>query len=386
MRAQFTKRPIGSLSALAKTLGVDLDILKNTATTVDQHYHAYDIPKKNGGNRTIHIPTTHLKTIQKRINKQIFDNVIYPDYLFGGVKGKDYVKNARAHTGCAALIAVDVKNFYPSISVVAVEKIFQYFFRFPKDVSSLLALLCCLNGKVPQGACTSSHLANLVLNDSEYHIAQYCKNRGWVYTRLLDDISISSKVVFEQKDATSIIKKIILMLADAKLKLNGKKTKVLTKANPIDLMEVTGLWLNRGEPRAHRADRNAIRKEVYQCEVLARAGRHKKEFHELHNHVSGRVSKLNYLEHANAKDYRERLRQILPIYDVNQATSLFRQAKYMEKTPKANRGSIQFCKKYYILRHRLNILMRTDKEKAKIIGGILSKCKPTIKSETMYHE
>ncbi|WP_353631149.1 reverse transcriptase family protein [Achromobacter xylosoxidans] len=380
MRAQYTKRPIGSLDVLSRALDIELGVLINTANTIDRHYHPYQIPKKKGGFRTIHIPTSHLKSIQKRINSRILGNVIYPHYLFGGIKEKDYVKNAAQHTGCKALIALDVKDFYPSISINAVKDIFQYFFKFPKDVADILAKLCCLNGHVPQGACTSSHLANLSLHDSEYHFAQYCTNRGWTYTRLLDDISVSSKAIFPQKDVDSIISKAKSMLSAAGLKLNNKKTKILSKANPVALMEVTGLWLNRGKPRAHRADRNTIRQEVHQCEILANEGREKKKYHDFHGHVSGRVSKLAYLEHVNAKDYRDRLRAVLPVYDVNQATNLLKQAEYMSRTAKNNRASVSYYKKYHVLKHRLNILTRTDRAFARRIQSILSTCKPTLRS------
>lgn len=383
MRAQYTKKPIGSLDVLSRALDVELGILVNTANTIDRHYHPYQIPKKKGGFRTIHIPTSHLKSIQRKINSRIFDNVIYPGYLFGGIKEKDYVKNAAQHTGCGALIALDVKDFYPSININAVKEIFQYFFKFPQDVADLLARLCCLNGHVPQGACTSSHLANLSLHDSEYHFAQYCKNRGWSYTRLLDDISVSSKAKFQQKEIDSIVSKVKAMLSGSKLKLNNKKTRILSKANPVDLMEVTGLWLNRGRPRAHRIDRNAIRREVHQCELLAKEGREKKKYHDFHSHVSGRVSKLAYLEHANAKDYRDRLRAVLPIYDINQATNLLRQAEYMSKTTNNNRASVSYYKKYHVLKHRLNILMRTDRGLVRRIQSILSTCKPAIRSSDM---
>ncbi len=386
MRAQYTKKPIGSLEILARALDVEQDILLNTANAVDRHYHPYQIPKKNGGLRTIHIPTQHLKTIQKRINNRIFDNVLYPDYLYGGVKEKDYVKNAAEHSGCGALIAMDVKDFYPSITFNSVKKIFQYFFRFPSEVAEILAKLCCLNDRVPQGACTSSHVANLVLHDSEYHFVQYCRNKGWVYTRLLDDIAVSSKSTFHQKELVGIISKVKSMLSGAGLKLNNKKTKILSKANPVDLMEITGLWLNRGKPRAHRADRNTIRHQVHRCEILAKEGREKREYHEFHSHVSGKVSKLSYLQHVNAKSYRDKLRAILPVYDINQATNILRQAQHMARTSKKNRGSIAYCKRYYMLQHRLNILMRTDRALAGTIRAILSSCRPTLKPRAIYHE
>lgn len=379
MRAQYTKKPIGSLLALSKTLDVDIGILKNTVKNIEKHYHQYFIPKKDGGERCINIPTNHIKIIQKRINNRIFNNVIYPSYLFGGIKEKNYVKNAEEHSGCKAIITLDVKNFYPSITIENVRNIFQYFLKFPFDVSDLLANLCCLKGRVPQGACTSSHLANLVLHDNEYSIVQYIKNKKWIYTRLLDDIAISSKSKFKEKDIEIIIRNVKNMLGSKKLKINNKKTKILSKANPVNLMEITGLWLNRGKPRAHRVDRNTIRNEVYRCEVMAKVSRSTKEYHDFHNYVSGRVSKLTHLNHVNSGKYRQRLRDILPFYDIREATKLLKQAEYMIKTNKNNRSSVSYYKKYNIINYRINILTRTDKNLAIKIRKILSSCKPNVK-------
>jgi retron-type reverse transcriptase len=199
MRPYYTKRPIGTVAALSAALRVSEHALTHAANNLGRHYTPYAIPKKaNGKTRSIVIPSLHLKTLQKRINREIFAHVAYPPYLYGGIDGKDYVQNAKEHNAAQVVIALDVKDFYPSISFQQVKGIYQHFLKFGPEVSELLAKLTTYQDEVPQGACTSSHLANLVLHDVEYHLAQYCRNADLVYTRLLDDITISSARLLSQ--------------------------------------------------------------------------------------------------------------------------------------------------------------------------------------------
>ncbi|MFG5777400.1 reverse transcriptase family protein [Comamonas sp. J-3] len=387
MRPYYNARPIGSLASLSQTLQVDLGILKNTAKEIEKHYHPHSIPKKNGGERSISIPSNHLKIIQKRINKKIFGNVTYPPYLHGGIADKDYVKNASQHSNAKIVIALDVKNFYPSINRKKVLEIFQFFCKFPPDVSALLADLCCFKDSVPQGACSSSHLANLTLHNTEYSLVSRLQGRGYTYTRLLDDISISSAKEISKEEIEKIIKETKATLKSSELKLNNRKQKITSKSNPIDFMEVTGLWLNRGHPRAHRSDRKAIRAEMHKCQSQAAIDRHSEIYHQLHNSVSGKVAKLSYLNHIKAEKYRTILQSILPLYDEKTAHSITQQAKHLSKSKSNYRRKFVYFKKYYKIHYKVNILMRNNRKIAFHIKNILSHCKPLgDKDELLYDE
>jgi hypothetical protein len=389
MRPYYNSSPIGSLQALSKTLQVDLGILQKTANEIDKHYHNHSIPKGKGkvGERDINIPSNHLKIIQKRINRKIFDNVIYPQYLFGGIVEKDYVKNASMHSNAEVVIALDVKNFYPSISTQKAVEVFQYFCNFPADVSNLLANLCCLKGSVPQGGCTSSHIANLILNNTEYKLVAWLSSHKYTYTRLLDDISISSDKEISKEKIQKILIKVKHTISASGLKLNNKKQRISSKSNPHEFMEVTGLWLNRGVPRAHRDDRKLIRAEMHECKKQANIDRCCESYHKLHNSVSGKVAKLAYLKHPEATEYRELLQSILPLYDDAFATSIYKQVCYLTKSKYNYRKKFVYFKKYHKIQYKLNILMRNNKSKAISIKNILEKFKPLgAKDELLYDE
>lgn len=387
MRPRYQTRPIASIDALSQALRISAPILQHTAKNIADHYTDHVIPKKDGTDRQIVIPTQHLKIIQKRINKNIFGNVYYPEYLFGGIPEKDYVKNATHHAGCGSTICLDLKNFYPSIQESHVLSIFMDLFKFPKDVSELLTQLITLRGKIPQGACTSSHVANLILHDSEYHLVQNLSNRGFKYSRLLDDITISYSSFIKTQDAEKIIKNVAGILKKYNLKINNKKTLIAHRSNPVDLLCVTGLWLNRGTPRIDRQERREIRAEVHNCMKLATAGLSSIEYHEAFNRVSGRVAKLNYLKYPEAKTYRDALKKVYPIYNQTEVTKTIKLVDILEKSLRKKKDHIWFVKQYNNLNYRLGILSRTHSNLSKALRERLRKIAPRkTMNDLMYYE
>ncbi len=387
MRPYYTKKPIGTVAALSAALRVSEPVLKHAANNLDRHYTPYEIPKKTvGKTRSIVIPSLHLKTLQKRINREIFSHVVYPPYLFGGIDGKDYVQNAKEHSAAHVVIALDVKDFYPSISLERVKNIFQYFLKFSPEVSDLLAKLTTYEGKVPQGACTSSHLANLVLHDVEYHLAQYCKKAELVYTRLLDDITISSARRLSQQKISGIVEMISRMLRDKGLKLKNQKTRISSRSNPKNLMEVTGLWLNRGAPRVDSFARRSIRVEVYKCKKAAEINRTAFSYHKAHASASGKVAMLNYLNHSEAGRLRATLADILPLYDINEVTKTVRIVESLGRASETDRGKHAYNLRYFKAMQRLNIVARTDRPLAVRLRTKLRACRPTRHSSTTLYD
>ena len=216
---------IASIDTLARTLGVNPKRLISISENVDNSYTQFEL--KTG--RVVFEPKFELKKIQKRINSRIFENVVFPYYLMGGIKSqamlgkigkvdeseenidrdlsdeeekpekknnkatRDYVSNAASHTRAHTLINLDIKKFYTNIKAEYVFDIYKYFFKFPDDVAELLVKLTTFRGRVPQGGCTSSYIANLVFFNTEYRVVSDFRNQGISYTRLLDDVALSSK-------------------------------------------------------------------------------------------------------------------------------------------------------------------------------------------------
>lgn len=329
-------RPIASISALAQTLGIHEALLLNLAQRVDDSYTEFLINVK-GKDRTVYEPKHDLKRLQKRINHRIFEKVKYPNYLQGGIKDpedkRDYVENANIH--CATtpnvIISIDIKSFYDNIKSDFIFDIYKNFFRFPDEVSALLTKLTTFKNKVPQGACTSSYLANLVFFNSEYLLVSRFRARNICYTRLLDDVTLSSNKKLSDETISLYIKEVISMFRKYNLKHNNKKTKVETQKNAKNSFKITGLWVGHAKPKTTRQERRYIRLLVKICENKYQENQYSEDFHTLWNKTSGLVAKLTRLDQSNHQDLRERMSKILPLYDQTAKDKVIRECKAILK-------------------------------------------------------
>lgn len=181
----------------------------------------FKIPKLKNGNkqyRVLNPSIKRLKVIQKRIQKNILNKIDYPDYAFGAIKGKDNILNAKQHKGKKYKFTTDLTKFFPSINHKMVFKMFRGF-DFSPTVSSILTKLTTYKGKVPQGAPTSSSIANLVFIKTGNRLNDMSKKENITFTSFVDDLTFSSPDDF--KDRTN---KIIDIINDGGFKISHKKT------------------------------------------------------------------------------------------------------------------------------------------------------------------
>ncbi|PMG76368.1 reverse transcriptase [Shewanella sp. 10N.286.51.B7] len=363
---------IGTLDVLSKTLGVHPKKLKSIASKVNDSYSKYELPAHptTGKVREVFEPKHELKKIQKRINSRIFEHIIFPEYLQGGIKAtpeiaRDYIANATIHGRSKTLINLDVRNFYPNIKENVVSDIFKYFFKFSDEVVEILTKITTYNGSLPQGGCTSSYLANLVFYNDEYRLFSSLKGRGLRYTRLLDDITISSPQLIDKELSVQLIKDVAALLRKRNLNLKSNKTKITNRSEIHKDFEVTGLCVRAAKPRTRKKDRMYVRQLVFNCEKMAVESKSSEEFHKLWNKTSGLIAKLDRLKKSHAKDYRKRLSVILPIYDQYQENKIIKRSKRALKVPITSHSQWGTIQQYNNLIYQLGILGRTKKGLAK---------------------
>lgn len=360
---------ISSLDKLAQTLSINKEILSDFILKVDQSYTEFEITPENKKKRTVHEPKHFLKKIQKRINSRILEIVQYPHYLQGGIKDelhpRDYIQNAKIHCGQKSIINLDITNFYPSIRENYVYDIFKYLFNFPDEVANALTKLTTYEGVVPQGACTSSYIANLVFFNSEYKIASELASKNYKYSRLLDDITISSSKEFSEEEKTYLIRKANGLFKKYGLKQNNKKRTIESKTNTKDKFAVTGVWVGKQTPKIRKKERHHIRHLIYICEQKFIDSSHTDEYHELWNKTSGKVAQLTRLGHKQSRDYRERLAKILPIYSEDTKKKLIFQVKHILKVKEHQWKRPGHISKVNKLLFQVGVLSRTDKPLAR---------------------
>ncbi len=264
-KPRYNGHPIGSISVLAKVLGITEANLRQLALNSNSLFRKRSI-EKNRKNRIVYDAFSQLKGIHEKINCCFLRRVDYPDYLHGGIKGKDYISDCRLHFKTTRGITQDISNFFPSIRKADVRKIWQYFFKFPPDVAELLSELTTLSGYIPQGAKTSGFLANLLFWEREPDLVCLLMQKGFRYTRFVDDITITTQRNIADCEKNEIINLVRAMFRSYSLKPNRKKSLVQTGRTPIT---AHGLQIGQSIPTKQKTERRKIRSWLYRLEKLS---------------------------------------------------------------------------------------------------------------------
>ena len=201
--------------------------------------------------RTINPPKEELKELQKRINSYLVENIQMPSYAFGGIKRKDNIRNARFHKGQKFVFQTDLKDFFPYITH---KMVYEMFVRvgFSHDVSSLLTKLTTYKGHLPQGAPTSTTIANLVFVPTGLEIQAIAEREGLRFTTFVDDVTMSS-----QSDFKHVVPEIVQTITSHGYKISQGKTTYKS-----GITEVTGVKMLNNSLTVTEKFKNALAKEV----------------------------------------------------------------------------------------------------------------------------
>jgi hypothetical protein len=252
---------------------------ERAATTVD-HYTRFVIPKKSGGRRLISSPKPKLRVAQTWIAKNVLDPLVPSSHATAFRVGKSIVDNASLHLNAAIVVKLDLKDFFPSIGFTRIRAYFEYL-GFNPGIATILALICTdaprvkltMDGAVkyvamgerslPQGACSSPALANLIATPLDGRLAGLCAalETKWTYSRYADDLVFSSRD--EDADVGRLLKAIARIVGDEGFRVNADKTAVMRAPGR---QVVTGLLVGK-EIRLSRRDLRRLRAFLHRCDA-----------------------------------------------------------------------------------------------------------------------
>lgn len=375
-----TDQSISSLANLAGALQISEQLLQEALSLPeDQRYTPH---RPQGGNRLVYRPHSLIRKIQRKIKKRILvDLVKYPTYLYGSISDKDfprdYIRCAQIHCLRKSVLKVDITKFFDNIGSDVVEDIYSEFFSFPHQVADALVNLCTYEGIVPQGAPSSSHLANLCFFKEEPRLVRQLDRLGLKYTRLVDDITISSATADYEFDVVQ--KKIRDMIDGKGLVINEEKTGEHFQGSVH--IKVHGLRINFPEPQMPRDEVRNIRAAVHQLESRASQAnaRVSVPYRRLYESISGRVNKLKRLNHSMYDRYRKRLRKIRPLpskKDLARCIGIFNS---IVSDGAGAKDTYWYYSRYYRLQNRLNLVQLKYKSQADRMRDTLKDIKPTYK-------
>ncbi len=244
-------------------------------STID-HYTRFYIPKRTGGKRLISSPKPALGKTQHWVLKEILQQLPVHPAAMAFRPGLSVVDNASLHVGTEVVVRIDIQDFFPSITFPRVRGFYESLGYNP-GISSVLAMLCTDNPRVllshqtksyfvevgnrslPQGACTSPALANLITHNLDKRIHAYSEKAKWTYSRYADDLILSTN---EAKALPHrLINGISMVIADEGFQVNKKKTRIMRKSNR---QMVTGLVVNK-DVRLSQRDLRRLRAFFHNC-------------------------------------------------------------------------------------------------------------------------
>lgn len=170
-----------------------------------------------------------LKRMQSGLNKFLQQEGGLSPNAFGGRKGQDSIKNSKYHQGSNFFFLTDLKNYFP---LIPSRMVYQSFVRknCPSSIARSLTRLVTYAGHVPQGAPTSTVVANIVLQmHAERKLLRLLEDRDIRFTLYVDDLTFSSQTDFKE-----LCPKILEVLEGAGFHISRGKTNYRSKA------EITG--------------------------------------------------------------------------------------------------------------------------------------------------
>ncbi|MBM7322708.1 RNA-directed DNA polymerase [Agrobacterium sp. S2] len=334
-----------TLGHLAFVTDVDYRYLNAVVRRTVDPYRIFSIAKRSGGKRYIVVADRKLALVQSWIHRNILTSAAAMRSISSAVTayvpGSSHIANASRHRNASWLIKVDVARFFESIS----ERQVYYVFRqlgYRALMAFALTRLCTRVletkdfrarkkgrwqkrtvspdrplgiGHLPQGAATSPMLANLVCRKLDSSLSEIADDRGLIYTRYADDITMSGEFQ-DRMDAESTIGLISGLLGGVGFGINHQKTSI---AKDGGRKIVTGLSVDGDKLRVPRSYKDNLRQHLYYIEKFG-LNEHCVRIGQAHHlafllRLAGQIRYVRSVEPPLGAEMLNRLRRAVPEFD-----------------------------------------------------------------------
>ena len=310
----------------------DLKALGNKLRNLKLHHYHYDIRgKRSGGVRLIEIPKPRIKQLQRRILHGILDAAPAHSAAHGFANGRSIATFAAPHTGKAAVLRLDLEDFFPAFPAARVQALFRTL-GYPEQVADRLGGICTnavarevwklrppeisarewdaariLYGRphLPQGAPTSPALANLTAYRLDCRLSGLARSAGAVYTRYADDLAFSGGDEFAR-----VVERFQAHAAAVALEegygVNHHKTRIMLQGVR---QQVAGVVVNQ-KVNLRRRDLEKLEATLTNCVRFGPQGQNREAVADFRAHLEGRVGFVRMVNPLQGERMRALLEEI----------------------------------------------------------------------------
>lgn len=307
-KPRYPHQRIQSLKSLAAALRVpESELVSLSKIASSQYRDAKPIIKADGSIRQPIDALPRLKRVQRQIQVKLLRRVNYPAYLTGSLPGGSPRANANLHTKAAIVISEDIARFFPTTREQLVRRVWTDLFGFAEEVAVILTALTTKDGLLPEGARTSSYLANLIFWDCEPQLVEKLAAMGVTYSRYVDDVTLSSAEALTPVEIDRCIALVYGMFGSRGYKAKRKKHEIV-RADAA--MQVTKLVVNQ-RPALSKKDRKAVRAAVFKLESVVNSWQPlPDDIQSQINSASGRVSRLSQFHSTMGAQLKTRISKL----------------------------------------------------------------------------
>lgn len=228
--------------------------------TPEAYYTSIKIPKNSDPTqfRTIDIPFSELKGVQRAIYKKILSGYPINDCVHSYVSGRSILTACKQLCAGRAVLKMDVKDFFPSITEKRVIGLFKSL-GFNKSIAYILSRLCIKDDCLAQGAPTSPTISNLVMRMLDKQLKLLSNSWKMEYLRYSDDVFLHKEKNFNHPKLANYVTRIF---EQNSFQVNEGKTSYFPKRLP----RITLGLLTHGEaPRIPGTTRKKYRAAFFRA-------------------------------------------------------------------------------------------------------------------------
>ena len=289
-----------------------------------QHYTYAFVAKSAGPPRLVEAPKARLKAMQRRVLRDILDKVPVHPCAYGFVAGRSCIDAAAIHAGEAAIIAADLKEFFPSTPMRRVHGLLRSL-GYPHAIARALTGLCATatpegvflrlpvdqrhdwftrrlyrTPHLAQGAPTSPALANLAAFGLDARLAGLADAVGARYTRFADDLAFSGEDDLARR-SDAFLAVVEAIARDEGYRLNVRKSRIMRRGG---CQRLTGIVVN-SHANVPRAEFDALKAILHNCRRNGPAAENRAGHPDFRAHLDGRVGWVEQVNPTRGQRLRE---------------------------------------------------------------------------------